>query len=568
MESFRRSLATIRKYLGGMTSRDKLLVGLLCVVLVMTLFLVFIFSSSTSMTQLMPSASAEDQQRNLPILQSAGIKVENRGGQLFVPKNQKDQAWALIAQAGQQPSNSALVFDNLIKSQNWINSKEQNREIRSQMLNNFLSSIVSKFDGVRMAKVFVDAPESVGIGQAARPPKASVTIFAEASKPLSQSTVDAAARMVAGSVAGLDITRVSVTDGAGRPRTVTDDSQIMSGTYRENAAAMEKQFRDKIYNLVRYIDGVVVEVTAQVDVTKSRTTLQKHLPVNEGSVAIPKKESSTSQTQSDGGGGAEPGVRSNVQTSIATSSASQGTKNEHKQDDTDFQVSVGQENRQTDDPGGVPTRLVATVAVPRGYIIAALQSEQPAAAADASAKPTAPAPADIDARFAKEEQSIKKALAPHVKTRAPNGQIVEGEIEVTLISSDSFMVAGGGSGGATAGVGGGLGTILAFGGGMIDKVVLGALAVVSIGMMLLMVRRAGRRVEVPTAEELVGAPPQLQANDDLVGEADESETAIAGIELDETQIRSGKIREQVAELVKASPEVAAKMLNRWIATEE
>lgn len=572
LEPIRRAIATIRKHMGGMTPNQKLIITLLAVIGVMAFVLVTVWSSATTMKELMPSATAEDQVKAVPLLNANGIKFENRDGKLYVPEGQKDRAWALIAQSGQQPSNSSVVFENIIKSQNWINSKEQNRQIYKVMLDNWLSGVIGKFDGVKSAKVFVDAPEPTGIGQAARPAKASITIFTESGKPLSQPTVDAAARMVAGSVAGLDVSRVNVTDGAGRPRKVTDDSELASGTYRENAAALEKQFRDKIYNLVRYIDGVVVEVTATVDVTKSRSSILKNFPVGQGSVAVPKKESSTGNTQTDASTAAEPGLRSNQRTEIASASGSQGSKNEQKTEDTEFTVGLGTENKQVDDPGGMPTRLVATVAVPRGFILALLQKEAAEAAGGSDAKDkTAPVISadDVNKRFAAEELSIKKALAPHVKTRAPDGQMVEGEVEVTLVSGESFILASGaGAAGATAGVGGGIGSVLALGGGLVDKVVLGGLALFAVGMMLMMVRRAGKRVEVPSAEELVGAPPQLQTRDDVVGEADESETPIVGIELGEDLIRADKIREQVAELVKSSPDVAARMVNRWMSVEE
>lgn len=567
VEPLRRALTSIRKHLGGMTPSQKLLIAAVVVVCAMAYVMIALISSSTSMKELMPSATAEDQQRFGTLLGNSGIKFEPRDGKLYVPKSDYERAWALIAQSGQQPSNAVLVFDNIIKSQNWLNSKEQNRQIYQQMLNNFLSSVVSKFEGVKSATVFVDNNEVVGIGQPARPPKASIAIFAQSGKPLSQATVDAAARWVAGAVSGLDVSRVSVQDGAGRPRKVTDDSELASSTYRENAAALEKQFKDKIYNLVRHIDGVVVEVTATLDVTKSHSNIQKNLPVGAGSVMIPTKESSTSSTQADGANTAEPGVRSNTQANIATGNTT-GNKNEKKTEDTDYKVEIGRENKQVDDPGGMPTRLVATVAVPRGYIIAAIQKEEPAAAgADATKPATAPDAAKIKTRFEDEEKSIKKALAPHVKTRLPDGQMVEGEIEVTLVAGETYA-SGPGSPGALASAGGGIGSIIAMGGGMIDKIVLGGLALFAVGMMLMMVRRSAKKVEVPTAEELVGVPPQLQAKDDLVGEADESETAIAGIELGEEQLRADKIREQVADLVKSTPDVAARMVNRWISVEQ
>ena len=66
----------------------------------------------------------------------------------------------------------------------------------------------------------------------------------------------------------------------------------------------------------------------------------------------------------------------------------------------------------------------------------------------------------------------------------------------------------------------------------------------------------------------MGAPPTLEAKSDLVGEADESETAMAGIEVGEDEIKASKMREQVTELIKQSPETAGKLLNRWISVEQ
>lgn len=577
MEPLRRVIETIRKNLGGMKPEQWLLVGSLGVIVVMALLLVALYSGKPVLVAALPGATAEEQQRAIPILDANRIKYENRGGQIFIPQSKQMEVVALLSQSGQQPSNTAVIFQNILKNQNWINSKEQNRQIYKVMLDNFLSDVVGRFDGVQSAKVFVDAPEAVGIGQAARPPKASITIFAKPGKPLTQATVDAAARTVAGSVAGLELSRVNVADGAGMPRKVTDDSELAGNGYRETAAAMERQFREKIYNLVRHIDGVVVEVTATVDVTRSRSTLQKNLPVGQGTVAVPKKETSNSTMQADIGEGAEPGVRSNAEASIAVGS-SQGSKNETKQDDTEFTVGIGTENKQVEDPGGMPTHLVATVNVPRNAIISMLLAETspPADATGDANKPAMPDAEKVTSRFNDEEARIRKALEPHVKTRAPNGQIVEGEVVVTMVSGDGSVRGGGGfaaglggAGSDGGGAGGGLGLGL-LGSGLIEKGVLGVLALMSVAMMFLMVRKAGKRLadQVPTVEELVGAPPKLRADEGLVGEADESETAITGIELGEDEIRADKIREQVGDLVKAAPEVAAKVLNRWIAVEE
>lgn len=572
MEPLRRAIETIRKNLGAMKSQQWMLIGALAVIGVMVLFLAAVWSGTPTMVAALPAATVEEQQRAVPVLVANKIPYENRAGQVFIPQARLPEFVALLAQSGQQPSNSAVVFENILKQQNWINSKEQNRQLYKVMLDNFLSDVIGRFEGVKSAKVLVDSPDNPGIGQPQRSPKASIAIFAQPGKPISQATVDAAARLVAGSVAGLELNRISVVEGAGKPRKVTEDSEMVAGTYRENAAALERMFREKIYNLVRHIDGVVVEVTATLDVTKSRSTISKNLPMGQGTVAVPKKETSQSTTQGAdaapiGGAPAEAGVRSNTRADIVTGSGS-GTKSEQKQDDTEFAVGIGTENRVIDDPGGMPTRLVATVNVPRSYIVSMWLAAQPKPEGDA--KPPVPTPENIALLFGQEEQSIRKALEPHVKTRTATGQVVDGEVVVSLVSGEGGGGGGGGGGSATASLGGGGGLALALGSGLVEKAVLGGLALLSVAMMLLMVRKAGRKLSgsVPTVEELVGAPPQLQADEGLVGEADESETAIAGIELGEEEIRADKIREQVAELVKASPDVAAKMLNRWISVEE
>jgi flagellar biosynthesis/type III secretory pathway M-ring protein FliF/YscJ len=79
-----------------------------------------------------------------------------------------------------------------------------------------------------------------------------------------------------------------------------------------------------------------------------------------------------------------------------------------------------------------------------------------------------------------------------------------------------------------------------------------------------MVKRAGRKSDLPTAEELVGVTPTLDTVGDLVGEADESEAAMACIEISEDEVQIHKMRELVGELINTNPEAAASLVGRWI----
>jgi len=568
MEQLRKILATIQKNLGGMTTTHKLLIGSLAVIMLMALFLVSQYTGRSTMVAVWPAAPAEDQARAMTHLKAAGFSPVSKDGQTVVPTEKRQEAFAALELAGVQPTNSAVVFENILKMQNWINSKEQNRQIYKVMVNNELSGLVGKLAGIKSAKVQVDSPDQIGIGQPAKAAKASVVLFADPGKVIDAATVDAAAKLVAGSVAGLELSRVSVIDGStGKARVVRSDDDLAPSTNRESARAIEREFEQKLRNLVSDIEGVVVAVTATVDVSRTKAQVTKTLPIGEGSVSTPKKEMTSSTTESQATPGAEPGVRSNVQADI-NSGGGKGARTEQKQEDTEYSTSFGSEVKQIEDPGGKPTRLVATVRVPRGFVVGLIQQDTPAAAAGgAPAVPAAaPSTADIETRFALEEARIRKSLLPHMQTRGPDGAQFEGEVIVTMMSGDVLAAAGGG-GGAAAGFGGTRGTIWATGGGMIDRVVLGALALVAMGMMVLMVRKAGRKVEIASAEELSGLPPTLEAKSDLVGEADESETAMAGIEVGEEEIKTTKMRESVSELIKESPEVAGKLLNRWITVE-
>jgi hypothetical protein len=287
-------------------------------------------------------------------------------------------------------------------------------------------------------------------------------------------------------------------------------------------------------------------------------------------VAVPKRETSNTKLDTQASSGSEPGVRANTQVNISSGGAS-GTKSEEKQEDTEFATAIGVEHREIDDPRGMPTRLAATITVPRAHIMGLLEREAPApAAAGGGAPAAAPSEADIQARFDKEKAAIAEAAKVHLHAQKADGSDAAGEVVVLLASSGGWAGSGngGGAGGGGGTMGGGtFGTIWAMGGGMIDKAVLGALAVVALGMMLLMVRKAGRRIEMPTAEELVGLPPALDARSDLVGEADETETAMPGIEVGEEEIKATKMRESVSEFIKENPDSASKLLNRWIAVE-
>lgn len=582
MEMLRRTMSGVGRNLGGLTTTHKLLIGAVMVVLLMTLFVVSQYSARTAMVEVLPSATPAEIDAAEAHLVGVGISTTRSGDdKLLVASGDNRRAMASLGQAKVLPNDKALLFEEILKNPSWTNSRQQNEQRYNGALQNELAAQIAEFKGVRSAKVLLDIPEIAGFGSQVRKPSASVAVATKSGAPLDQGTVDAIAQFVAGSKAGLTIERVSVIDASnGRQRRATTDENALPTTYLEHAQRVEAQTREKLEDLLSYIPGVVVAVTAHVDVSRLRAEVRTNLPEKQGTLSLRRKETETTSNSQQAQKGAEPGFAANQTADIQSGSAGgTGNKTETGATTTEYENHVGTRTETIFDPKGHSTMVAVSVHVPRGFVASLLKPAE----AGAAPKEGAPGASDeeVAQRFAVVKKEIVDSLTPHVRamiaqsnaTTSPEDlkKIIAESIDVAMIPIDTPMMAAAspdllGSFGATmlpAG-GGGFG----FGGGIIDKVVLGVLSVTAIGMMMMMVKKAARKTEMPTAEELVGLPPTLETEGDVMGEAEEGDVAMTGIEVDDAQMQSRKVLEQVSKLVAENSEGSAKLLNRWITVEE
>ncbi|MBL8760689.1 MAG: hypothetical protein JNL50_05235 [Phycisphaerae bacterium] len=580
MDRLRKALATIAKALGRLDTTQKLLIGSLAVIAGMALFLVAQYAGRASLVELMPTASAAEQQAAQIVLTTAGIDAQLTD-KLMVPSEDRQKAQAVLAQSGTLPADAALMFRNIIEKQSWQFSRQQNDRLYAIALQNELAGVISNFRGLRSATVIIDSPESAGFGRAMLRPTASATVFTRSGQPVDQGTVDAVAQLIAGARAGLSIENVRVIDGtSGRQRKASSEEDVSSSTYLDQAAKVEGTVHAKLMEMLSYIPGRIVAVTAQVDVTRKNATVSKHFDKGEGSVALPRttKESTTTTSQA-AAGGAEPGVRSNQAADINRGSGGTGTKSEQTEENKEMENHVGSSVEHIVDPKGNPTMLAVSVGVPSSYVVELIKKEAAkagGAAAQGGGQPVAePTEPEVQAKFDKDvKPKLLDSILPHVRAMsgdaARNGdatqlaELLKSQIAVSLIPLDITPMTGGGGGLMGLDSGGGF---LAMGGGLIEKAVLGLLAVVALGLMFMMTRRTAKKVELPTAEEIVGLPPTLDAKSDLIGEAEEGDSPLAGIELDESEVAAQKMLDQVKELAKSHPDSAASMIKRWVAVE-
>lgn len=558
MDQLRRAMSQIQAQIAKMTASQKLLLASLAVIAVMTLFLVSQYAAKPTMVNLMAAGSEVDTVR---ALQGAGFKAEVIDGQVVVPEGQQRAAVSYLAESGKLPGDTTLMFANLIGSQDWKASSQQHRQQFNIALQNELAADIAHFRGVSKASVILDIPETTGLGRAAKPSTASVVVFTAGTGGVPQDMVDAVASLVAGAVSGLDPSRVQVIDGStGRARKVSSEEATSSSRYLEYAAQVEKHTRDKIEGLFGHIPNVIVSVTAHVDITSVQSTENLFAPNGEGSVSLLSSEKKTDSTTRQASRGAEPGVRSNQAVSINQGGGS-GNSAEQNMGDTEFATAIGSRTKTVLDPRGMPTHLSASVIIPQEYITKMIEMGR---TAEDGAEPQPVTQEEAEAFFAQAKSNLESLVRPHLISVGDDGQVMQGDLSLQMSPMGGLMMSptGGQSVGMLGSLAGG-GGMLANGGRLVETVLVGVLAVISLGMMAMMVKRTSKRIDLPDAEKLVGIPAELGTGGDLIGEAGEGEHVMTGIEVDDQLVEVQHLREQVSEMIKQDPESAAGLVERW-----
>ena len=473
MDMLQRTLAPVRRQLGQLTTTHKLFIGAVLVILLMTLFIVAQYTGKTATEELLPGASAAEVDAADTFLAELGLKTERRANKLFIASADKQRAISRLAESNRLPNDKAILFENILQKPSWTNSRQQNDQLYNNALQNELGLRIADFKGIKVAKVFLDIPEMHGFGATVRKPSASATVTTDTGAPLSQEMVDAIAQFIAGSKAGLTIDRVRIIDAAnGRQRKPTSEEDALPTIYLEQTARVEGQTRDKVQELLAYIPGVVVAVTAHVDVTRSRAEVRTNMPDKQGTVALRRKETESSTTSTEAAPGAEPGFGANQTADINKGGGGPtGSTLEKTDTTTEYENHVGTRTETIIDPRGHPTMVAVSVNVPRGFVAALIKPAADATKKDGATdkKDTGPTDDEVNARFAQMKKDIIESLIPHVRamTAMANSaatpdevkRMVADSIGVSLIPVDVPIY-----GGQQAGVLGALGAVMGGGG--------------------------------------------------------------------------------------------------------
>lgn len=477
------------------------------------------------------------------ILEAQDIKAQVRGGQVFVPIADQYDAIATLAASGKINANAYDAFDKLVEnsSNNYLSTNRENERQFMIAKGKVLSQIITSMPRVQSATVIIDKPDSPGFGASYHAPSAMVTVFMQPGSKVDNKMADALFSLVSGAVAELPEENVKVIDGSNnREFSSLSEEEGSNSSALETIVTQERIHKQKVEEVLRSFRGLTVAIKiVTTDVVREE---QQETKWAQPSIQSSRTLSTSSINNVQSGA---PGARSNIGASVENGGGG-GSEETMEETEERFDGPLA-ERISTRRMQGNTIRLInASITVPRSYFVSVFQARNP----------EAEAPSDADLQPIIDEESAKISQLVQPQLVSSQEKMEAGNISVQMVYDQAYLEP------VTAGTAGGIGAVMDS--PLTPVALIGGLCVGALGLMLMMVRKAVKPEQLPSIEELAGVPQQLPTDDDLMGEVDELDGGLAGVELDEDELRTRQIAEQISELVKANPEEAGGLLKKWV----
>jgi len=552
MEFLKKLILQSKSHLSGLTVSQRAAIALCVVVMVGALAWLMEWSVKPDLVALInQDLTPEEAGRIQARLDDANATYQVRNNRIFVKADERAVWLARLGEQQALPNDISVGFESLMKDSSPFHTMEEQAWRRSIALGNELAQVLRQFTGVADARVFIDKTEKRGLGRAPTVPTASIYVRMKPGAELDKPKVFALASFVARSVAGLSVKNVGVTDATtGHSYTVPDPADPGSFDDLDDRRRKEEYFTAKLQKLFSHIPGLLVAVQAELDAearTIEKTTYGK--PVR-------KSEESETTTQDRGSAGASPGVVAN--TARVAAEGAIGEKLEKTMTREEYAAEVDKTVETSDRMRHGLKSLRASINVPRSYFVGIFKQ------ANADREPQA---AELEPIITAERTKIANQAKTLLGTTDDSQVRVEWFYD-TPLPGMAVMEASSSR------------EAVALAKEYAGQAALGALAVVSLLMMLRMVRKASEGPILPGEKPppplpMVGRRRRSAPDEEVeeiftasspVGEAQVTQGLLVGRELDEESVRSQQLADQVAQVIQDDAETAASLIKRWVET--
>ncbi|NLX13310.1 MAG: hypothetical protein GXY44_06595 [Phycisphaerales bacterium] len=541
-----------KSHLQGLTLSQRLAVGSCVALIVVSMLWLVSWAQKPAMVPLLDQPMRTDDLAAIRShLDTVGATYQVSGDRILVASADRHRLKGLLGENQLLPSDVSIGYSKIIEEGNAFLSADQQSRRWTLALSNELARTLNNFTWINRARVFVNDAQQRRVGAPSIRPTASINLVLKPGQELDEGRVRAVAALVSGAVAGMDIADVNIVDAQGRSYQVRKDIGMSGLGDLEARQKKEQYFRDNVLALLDFIPGVRVRVHADLDPEMRVESITKY-----GDPVMVEKESE-GELQERGTSSGEPGVVPNTTVGVASAGGAEKTERERSHNVFKGEVDVTQTKVESARYG--IKGLTASILVPRSYLSAIFRK----ANEDKD-------PSDEELEAARSTQKvlddIRRKVANALGGKPGEVDLVEVSwfYDQAMMSFDEAMVAGMDEGMMKF--------VRAYG----TKAGLGALAVMSLLMMLMMVRKVGEGPVLPGEESPQGKIIKIRGKKgaeveeldfsagEPVGEALETEPLMMAREVDEATLQTQRVVEQIMEMVKEDPQVAGQILRKWM----
>jgi len=193
------------------------------------------------------------------------------GNRIRVPRERLPQYIEALAANGALPESIPDMFSDAVDKVNPLTNMQQQADFKEAARLKSLTSILRSFDGVETAEVVFDKSET----RALRPTRmmtALVAIKLRAGRPLDDDRAAMFRSVLTASIAGLAAENVTVVDKTTNRSYHYQPDQASGGAdrYRDSKRTYEAQYEARVRNVLQHVPGVVVSAEVELEYASNR----------------------------------------------------------------------------------------------------------------------------------------------------------------------------------------------------------------------------------------------------------------------------------------------------------
>jgi flagellar M-ring protein FliF len=549
MDFLNKAFIQVTDLFRSMTPGARLTAGLLLIVVVVSLGYLFTHDISGPSADLMHGVPISAGQ--LPAMEAAfgkakltGYKID--GTQIHVPHGQEAVYMAALAEAKALPADFSTVMDEDL-SGSFFETEKDREQRRKNQKEKKLGLFISVMNGIERATVIYDTDTKGGLNRE-KIITAAVAVKPIGSEQLDKDKVYTIRHYVAGAIAGLKPENVTVTDRNGRTwyGSAENGGGGDDNLYVSLKRTYEQELKAKILDALSYIPNVTVDSSVTLDKEKSIHTREiKHDPKT---TTVREMTSSTTRTQDSSGPSGQPGFASQQANMAASLGAAGrgGSKEEEEGAKSEVMSVPSGTEKETVSVGPTPKFAKVSVGIPVSYYKKVWQERNPAVEGKESKGPDQAALDQI-------RSEVTAMVQKHVAPLLPLAEGVTDPTEYVTVSTFQDIP------GKEIPAPGAAQSALAWLGQYWSMLGMIIVALVSVLMLRSLVR------SVPSMPETRAAPKIAAGTVATVEEAPEP-VAAAGPRLRRFSGGGPSLLDELSEMVKEDPDMAANILRGWISS--